>query len=113
MPKRLGAFRVVPGQMSQIHRDKGEGERELIKQRMRVQLGLSLEEFKRRQKRHYPSFFLRQRLYPKLQSGVRRTVRYVTADRSREKLQNFFFDEWLRVPDHVRIHLPRFCTANS
>lgn len=101
VPKRLGAFRVAPGQMSQLHREKGATEQELIKHRMRQKLGISDDEFMQKRKRHYASFLLRQRLRPKFESGVRKTFRLLTGDRSRRNFRDDFFDKWLQLPDDI------------
>lgn len=113
VPKRLGAFRVAPGQMSQLYRQKGASEMEQIKQRMRANLNLSVEDFNQRRDRHYPSFLFRQQFMPKLASGARRIARFLTADISRRQFRDQFFDEWLQLPDRTREELRDVLTVNS
>jgi glycosyltransferase involved in cell wall biosynthesis len=100
--QRLGAFRSQPEQMSVKHADKLEREMALIKQRMREKLGMSEEEFGRRQRAHRLSFNLRNTWYARLNSGGRFLWRKITRDRGRKKLAQFFFDEWLQPPAHVK-----------
>ncbi len=100
-PKRLGAFRKVPGQMSAKHRERGEQERELIKARMRERLGMSDEAFAEAQRRHRISFRLRQQLYPRAHSAARYLWRRATGDRARRKMADYFFDDWLAPPPSI------------
>ena len=105
VPRRLGAFRVQPGQNSQVYRARGDAERELVKQRMRERLGISVDEFRRRQRRRRASFALRQVLYPRLHSGARYLLRTLSRDTLRRRTAAFFFDQWLRPPADVAARL--------
>lgn len=106
VPRRLGAFRVAADQMSQRHRERVAVEREQVKKRMRSRLGMSEVEFARRRRRHWLSFALRQRVYPKLNAGFRFVGRKLTGDVRRRRLEQWFFDEWLWPPVDVLGALP-------
>ena len=104
--QKLGAFRQLPGQMSEKFKDRTEAELTLIKQRLREKLGISPEEYARMQARHRLSFVLRSKVYTKAFSGFRYLGRKLTGDRARKKLARFFFDEWLVPPAEVARRLP-------
>jgi len=99
--QRLGAFRMVAGQLSEKYRDRTETELELIRQRTREKLGISPEEYARMKQKHRLSFFLRAKLYTKLFSGARFLGRKLTGDYARKKFAKFFFDEWLLPPPEI------------
>lgn len=101
VPQRLGAFRVHSEQMSTVHHSKGVAERELVKRRMRERIGMSLDEFRALQRRHWPHYFFYQRLYPKTISVLRFFLRKSSGDFRRKRLARFFFDEWLSLPSFV------------
>jgi glycosyltransferase involved in cell wall biosynthesis len=98
VPCRLGAFRVHSDQVSTVHHAKGVGERELVKQRMRERLGMSLEEFQALQRRHFLHYYFYHMVYPKTISATRFLLRKGTRDFRRKRLARFFFDEWLQPP---------------
>ena len=102
---RLGAFRVSAGQMSTIYRARGDAEKELVKQRMRDRLGISIEEFNSLKRSHRVSYLIRHKLLPKVVSGLRFTGRKMSGDYLRNKLAKFFFDEWLKPPLEVERRL--------
>jgi len=99
VPKRLGAFRVQPAQMSTVYNAQGDVERDLVKQRMRERLDMSLSEFHDLQRRHRSRFLIKHKVVPKMISGVRYLCRTLTADIKRKRLSRFFFDNWLQPPD--------------
>jgi glycosyltransferase involved in cell wall biosynthesis len=114
LSKRLGAFRNRPTSQWQMHRDKGEAERELVKERMRQRLSLSLEDYQRLQRRYRLAFWLRLRCYPKVQSAFRFGLRKITGDFQRKKTASWFFDEWLQPPRNIVNKLgPALCRASE
>jgi glycosyltransferase involved in cell wall biosynthesis len=98
LSKRLGAFRARSDSQWVMHREKGEAERGLVKERMRQRLGLSLEDYRKLQCRRYAAFWLGMKFYPKAQSALRFASRKLTGDLRRKKVAHWFFDEWLRPP---------------
>lgn len=102
---KLGAFRVQPMQMSQVNHARGDAERELIKQRMRERLGMSMEEYQQRQQRQRLNFQLYQRLLPKTLSAARYALRKVTGDVLRRRYARQIFSQWLRVPAEIEARL--------
>ncbi len=92
--KRLGAFRIVNGQMSEIFRDRKRTEYADVKKRF-------FNRFENRNKptawrtvRIWPRFFLLNFLWPTLERSVRKVYRLVTADK-RRRLQTSAFFEWI------------------
>jgi glycosyltransferase involved in cell wall biosynthesis len=104
VPLRLGAFRVHSEQMHRLNIDMGKVERGLIKQRMRERLGLSEEQFNSLRRKRFLGFFIRHKLLTKLTSGLRYTGRKLSGDYMRNKLSYFFFDEWLKLPNNVKLN---------
>lgn len=110
VPRRLGAFRCHGQNQSKRFAERKAAEFELVKERMRERLGMSKEEFERRRRRHYLSFLIRQRMFPKLESGVRYLGRCLSGDWWRKRYARFFFDEWLVPPVEVCRRLgPELC----
>jgi glycosyltransferase involved in cell wall biosynthesis len=101
VPRRLGAFRQQPNQISQRAKVDGPAEVDRIKQRLRDLLHMSREQFAAQQRRRRTGFFLRHRLYPKLHSGLRYALRKLTFDIARKRTATFFFDHWLQPPPEV------------
>ncbi len=94
--KRLGAFRIRDHQMSKVFRENASVEYARIKASAFAYLGWSSQAVFFFRAVYAPWFFSRQWLYPRLTSGVRRLCRFVSGDRKRKKLTQFFFDDWLR-----------------
>lgn len=101
IPYRLGAFRVHPEQMSTVNHAMGEQERELIKQRMREQLGMSVDAFRLLQQKHRICFLVKHKLWPKAISAMRYVGRRITGDYLRNRMASYFFDEWLQPPTGI------------
>ena len=99
--KRLGAFRVHAEQMSTVNHARGDQERELVKQRMRERLGMSVETFNSLRQKHKQLFFVRHKLLTKLISGIRYMGRKSSGDYLRNKLSRYFFDEWIQLPGEI------------
>lgn len=95
VPKRLGAFRVHANQMSTINHALGDKERELVKQRMREQLGMSVTDFRNLQRKYRISFFMKHKLATNVISAMRYFGRKLTGDYLRKRATRFFFEEWL------------------
>ena len=108
VPQRLGAFRVLPNQMSQIHRDRHQEEFHRVRGAMRERLGWSQGQYRVRRWLHAPSFIIRQWIRPRFESALRFLYRRVSGDRERSELSNFFFSCWLR-PTGAENTNRRFC----
>jgi hypothetical protein len=87
--------------MSTVHHSRGAEERELVKQRMRERLNMSLSEYRELQRKHRSIFLIKHKVAPKVISALRYTGRALTADIKRKRMSRFFFDKWLQPPDHV------------
>jgi glycosyltransferase involved in cell wall biosynthesis len=108
VPRRLGAFREVPGgaQLSGQYSDRLESELSRMKNRLREKMGMSPEEFERLRKKTSLGFRLRNRVWPKSVSACRFVARKLTGDIRRRRLAAFLFDQWLVPPKGVWDKLP-------
>lgn len=95
--RRLGAFRIRPGQASQVHRDRARAEFARIKQDAWEAKGWGLFQRRWAQICHFPSFWVRQKLRPAFDSAIRKAFRVVEADRTRKELAAWFFDHWIAL----------------
>ncbi|NOW45615.1 glycosyltransferase involved in cell wall biosynthesis [Novosphingobium sp. SG751A] len=98
LPKRLGAFRIAPGQISQIYRDRLDGERSRIRALVFERLGWSASSVPIRRALHWPSFQLRQVLRPKVHAAARALGRKMDGGAGRRARTEAFFNAWL-TPD--------------
>lgn len=105
--KRLGAFRIVPGQASRTFRESRAHEQDLIKSRMRERLGMSEDDYLAAKSRHAWSFRLRQRFVPRAVAAGRYLWRRATGDADRRRVADHLFDEWLKPPAEVADRLAR------
>lgn len=101
LPQRLGAFRIAEGQNSQLTRDLTEGELTSLKDRIRIQIGMSKRRYQVLRWLYAPVFLVSAKLYPSLHSGFRFAYRRITGDRDRKRKASFLIDEWLNIPDEV------------
>ncbi|WP_052207766.1 glycosyltransferase [Croceibacterium mercuriale] len=93
--KRLGAFRIAAGQISQIHGDKLAGEQLRIRAAAYRQAGWSESSIHWRTLLHAPSFWLRQVARPRAAALLRATSRFLDRNARREAQTAAFFDRWL------------------
>lgn len=93
--KRLGAFRIRDGQLSQTQVAAKASELEFIREGIRQRLGWSKPVWITARFIYAPWFALRQILIPATNAGCRFVFRKLTNDRDRERLRKFFYDEWL------------------
>lgn len=105
VPQQLGAFRVHSDQMSTLHNSKGVAERDLVKNRMREHLRISLEEFRALKQKRALHYYFYHKIYPKTISACRFLLRKLTGDYQRKHLARFFFDKWLSLPSFVEERL--------
>jgi glycosyltransferase involved in cell wall biosynthesis len=99
--KRLGAFRIVSGQISTRFGDRRASERAFIRRNMYDLLGWSPDTVWVRRWMHAPKFFIRQYVVPRVEAGLRMLGRIATGDKRRHLMTVEFFDVWLR-PDSSR-----------
>lgn len=102
VPKRLGAFRVHAEQMSTVNHALGDKERELVKQRMMERLGLSVDDFRRLQKKYRICFLIKHKLVTKTISAMRYVGRKMTGDCVRNRIALYFFDMWLSPQSNIQ-----------
>jgi len=93
--KRLGAFRMLPGQASDRFRDRHLAEFARIRNRAYADAGWSPGSVRLRRLLHAPSFLLRQRLRPALHAAARAARRRIDGNARREAMTKAFFDDWL------------------
>jgi glycosyltransferase involved in cell wall biosynthesis len=94
-PKRLGAFRIRHGQMSQLRRDRAVFEYETIRGALRSELGFSPLTFKFIRWAIYPRFVLLRQALPALAAANRAIYRKISGDRDRQDIADLFF-AWIR-----------------
>lgn len=104
--KRLGAFRVRDGQMSQAFAQKKEQEFAKIRQCAVSINGWSAADVARLRRFHWMGFMIRQIMWPRGSALSRRLWRLLTLDRKRKLQKTLFFDQWLssRLPAEQKIH---------
>jgi glycosyltransferase involved in cell wall biosynthesis len=95
LPKRLGAFRDRPGQVSKSYPEKKKEEYGWIRQKERAAFGLPETWFPLVKGLYFPIFYVRQVLYVQAERGLRRLCRRIDGDRTRKKLATWFFNDWL------------------
>jgi glycosyltransferase involved in cell wall biosynthesis len=95
VPKRLGAFRIAPGQISQVHGDKLSDERLRIRAAAYRQAGWSESSIRRRTILHTPSFWLRQVARPQVAALLRAASRFLDGNARRRAQTSAFFNKWL------------------
>jgi len=98
LPKRLGAFRQAPGQISQIFGDRLEGERKRIRALVYERLGWAEASISLRRALHWPSFHLRQVVRPATHALGRALARMLDGGAARRSKTDAFFHDWL-APD--------------
>ncbi|NBC37643.1 glycosyltransferase [Novosphingobium sp. FSY-8] len=95
LPKRLGAFRSVAGQISQTYQDRRRTEPPRIKAHCFERQGWSPQSIALRRALHGPSFFLRQWLRPAIHAALRAAGRKLDGGASRAAKNDAFFNDWL------------------
>jgi len=95
LPKRLGAFRMAEGQMSERALALLPGEQARIKADACTRLGWSPASVPLRRALHAPSFALRQRLRPAVHAAIRAARRKLDGGRQRQAMTSAFYDDWL------------------
>jgi glycosyltransferase involved in cell wall biosynthesis len=95
VPKRLGAFRMVAGQVSKRYIDRLAAEREFIRGQIYANHGWTAREVRLRRLALAPEFFIFQYLYPRLDSALRKIRRILTRDARRKAMTAEFFGVWL------------------
>lgn len=93
--KRLGAFRMVDGQVSQRALAQLPAERERVKAAARARVGWSDATLPLRRALHWPSFALRQQLRPAAHAAARALRRKLDGGVKRQAATQAFFDDWL------------------
>ncbi len=93
--KRLGAFRVAAGQMSQKWAARKAQEFDRIRTNYYAARGWNPTEVRLRRILHLPSFIVAQKIWPAVERGWRRLERILTGDRRRRHQTDTFFDGWL------------------
>jgi glycosyltransferase involved in cell wall biosynthesis len=93
--KRLGAFRQLPGQISDRYRGRLEVERRRIREYLYHIHGWTRWDVFLRRVAIAPRFFVLQLLYPRINAGVRKIWRILTRDVKRRRMTTEFFDTWL------------------
>jgi glycosyltransferase involved in cell wall biosynthesis len=100
VPKRLGAFRIVSGQVSKRYLDRLSGEREFIRNNAFLTHGWNTSAVWARRAIRAPLFFVFQYLHPRIDSAFRRLGRMVTRDTTRRAMTAEFFNCWLNIDIH-------------
>lgn len=100
VPKRLGAFRIAPGQISEIHGDKLSEEQLRIRAAAYRQAGWSDSSIRWRTILHAPSFWLRQVARPRAAALLRAASRFLDKNARRQAQTSAFFEQWL-APEAV------------
>jgi glycosyltransferase involved in cell wall biosynthesis len=95
--KRLGAFRIVPGQVSQMFKSRRDTERFFIRQNLYAQHGWSRGGVLLRAILNAPRFFIVQFCFRILERGVRKVGRVLSGDAKRKKMAHQFFSSWLNA----------------
>jgi glycosyltransferase involved in cell wall biosynthesis len=95
LPKRLGAFRITPNQMSERARALIATEQPRIRRQAHGHSGWSERSIRWRTVLHAPSFYLRQVLRPKVHAAARKMGRILDRDRRRLAMTEAFFEAWL------------------
>jgi glycosyltransferase involved in cell wall biosynthesis len=95
VPKRLGAFRIRAGQVSQSFTEHVAAERVFIRENIYARHGWSRAQVLARRVALAPSFFALQYLYPRIDRGFRKLQRVLTGDRKRKAMTKHFFQVWL------------------
>jgi glycosyltransferase involved in cell wall biosynthesis len=98
--KRLGAFRIASGQLSERYLDRLSGEREFIQNNAYLRHGWNIGGVWRRRAIRAPLFFVFQYLLPRIDSAFRKIRRIVTRDAMRRAMTTEFFDIWLNIDAH-------------
>jgi glycosyltransferase involved in cell wall biosynthesis len=93
--KRLGAFRVADGQVSERAAQLIPQERSRIRAAMYEQLGWGAGSIRRRQILHAPSFWLRQVVRPAAHAAMRALRRKLDGGTRRREMAAAFFGKWL------------------
>lgn len=94
--KRLGAFRIRPGQASVRNAARKSVEFRRVRAWFYKQRGWTRAEVFCRRLRNSPEFFLFQFVRPRMERGVRRIIRALTRDRTRAEQSRIFFDYWMK-----------------
>ena len=95
LDKRLGAFRMTAGQISQTARNRHAGEFARVRRDAYARNRWSPLEVSLRRAVHAPSFWARQRLRPALHAAGRALRRRIDGGARRRAMTAAFFDEWL------------------
>ena len=93
--KRLGAFRIVPNQVSKRFADRLRTERDFIRTQIYERHGWTPAGILARRMAYAPRFLVVQCLYPALERGLRKLHRVLTGNRRRNAMAKRFFDVWL------------------
>ena len=95
LDKRLGAFRIREGQISQHFLGQFDAEFNRIREGAYAQMGWSATSIPLRKALHWPSFTLRQRLRPSMAAALRAARRAMDGGKKRREMTDAFFDRWL------------------
>lgn len=95
LPKRLGAFRMAEGQMSERALALLPGEQARVKAAAHARLGWSAGSIAWRRALHAPSFVLRQKLRPAAWAALRALRRKLDGGARRAAMTAAFYDDWL------------------
>ncbi|WP_161495648.1 glycosyltransferase [Caulobacter sp. X] len=101
--KRLGAFRVVAGQASQLHAERKMAEYSSIRRDYYNLRGWGPAELLLRRALALPGFLVFHIFRPSLERSWRKLFRLLSGDRKRNAQVSAFFDNWLVSGSHYRM----------
>jgi len=102
--KRLGAFRIISGQVSGRFKRRLAAERAFIRGEAYARLGWSVNRVWLRRWLHAPQFFLFQYVIPRFDAAWRMLGRVITRDARRRAMTAEFYNVWLRPDSTVQVN---------